>query len=100
MWRYFRSRCFAEGLAKAQVTRLVGADRALASERTYATRVLPRGVGRNLGDFLRRRDRSGLLRAGAIVAGLGLTTAGFAAGEARRRGRRPAFTPGGSSCAS
>jgi GT2 family glycosyltransferase len=100
MWRYFRSRCFAEGLAKAQVTRLVGADRALASERTYATRVLPRSVGRNLGDFLRRRDGAGLLRAGAIVAGLGLTTAGFAAGEVRRRGRRARPAPGSTPCAS
>jgi GT2 family glycosyltransferase len=104
-WRYFRARCFAEGMAKAQVSHLVGAERALASERSYATRVLPRGLCRNLGDALRRSDtRGGLLRAGAIVAGLGLTTAGFVAGEARARQPRAwpwqRFVPWRAPCAS
>ena len=101
-WRYFRARCFAEGMAKAQVSHLVGAERALASERSYATRVLPQPV-RNLGDALRRRDaRGGLLRAGAIVAGLGLTTAGFVAGEARQPRAWPwqRLIPGRAPCAS
>jgi GT2 family glycosyltransferase len=85
-WTYFRSRCWAEGLSKALVTDSVGHDQGLASERTYATRTLPLGVLRGLGDAL-RGDLSGLRRAGAIVAGLGITTAGFVRGTiARRRG--------------
>ncbi|HEX2323937.1 MAG TPA: hypothetical protein VHQ00_00990, partial [Chloroflexota bacterium] len=69
------------------------------------TRVLPRGLCRNLGDALRRSDaRGGLLRAGAIVAGLGLTTAGFVAGAARARQPRAwpwlRFVPWRAPCAS
>ena len=100
-WRYFRARCFAEGMAKAQVSHLVGAERALASERSYATGCP--SLCRNLGDALRRRDaRGGLLRAGAIVAGLGLTTAGFVAGEARQPRAWPwqRLIPGRAPCAS
>src|SRR5205085_8257252 len=40
-WRYFRARCFAEGLSKAQVAGRVGRERALASERAYVLKVLP-----------------------------------------------------------
>jgi glucosyl-dolichyl phosphate glucuronosyltransferase len=47
-WRYFRSRCYAEGLSKAAVSRLVGAGDALAAERSYVRRVLPRAVARGL----------------------------------------------------
>jgi glycosyltransferase involved in cell wall biosynthesis len=85
-WAYFRSRCWAEGLSKALVTDSVGHDQGLASERAYATRTLPLGVLRGVRDAL-RGDLSGLRRAGAIVAGLGITTAGFVRGTiARRRG--------------
>ena len=85
-WAYFRSRCWAEGLSKALVTDSVGHDAALASERTYATRTLPLGVARGVRDAL-RGDLAGLVRAAAIVAGLGITTAGFLRGTvARRRG--------------
>jgi GT2 family glycosyltransferase len=85
-WSYFRSRCWAEGLSKALVTDSVGHDAGLSSERTYATRTLPVGVLRGLRDAL-RGDLSGLGRAAAIVAGLGITTAGFVRGTiARRRG--------------
>jgi GT2 family glycosyltransferase len=81
-WRYFRSRCYAEGLSKARVSALAGAADALSSERTYATRTLPRGVVRGLGDA-RRGDPHGLARASAIVAGLAMTAAGYVAGTAR-----------------
>lgn len=84
-WGYFRSRCYAEGLSKALVSRLVGAEDGLASERTYTSRTLPRGVARGIADTLLRRDPRGLARAGAIVAGLGLTTAGYLAGTATAR---------------
>jgi glycosyltransferase involved in cell wall biosynthesis len=81
-WRYFRSRCFSEGLSKARVAALAGAGDGLSSERTYATRTLPAGVRRGLGDA-RRGDPAGLARASAIVAGLAMTAAGYVAGTAR-----------------
>jgi glycosyltransferase involved in cell wall biosynthesis len=81
---YFAARCYAEGLSKAVVTRLVGARDGLGNERTYTFKTLPRGVLRGVGQAL-RGDLSGLARAGAIVAGLGLTTAGYLVGKLRLR---------------
>lgn len=75
-WAYFRARCWAEGVSKALVAKRVGADQALASERAYTLKTLPAGVLRGLLDCV-RGDPSGLLRAGAILAGLGITTAGY-----------------------
>ena len=79
-WAYFRSRCFSEGISKAVVSRLAGASDGLASERSYASVVLPRGVIRNLTHMVRSRDADGARRAAAIVAGLAVTTAGYASG--------------------
>jgi glycosyltransferase involved in cell wall biosynthesis len=83
---YFRARCFAEGLSKAQVTRSVGAGAGLSSERTYTTKTLPAGMVRGLADAV-RGDVGGLGRAGAIVVGLAYTAAGYCAGAARGLGR-------------
>ena len=79
-WGYFVSRCFAEGISKAKVARRRGSDSALASERTYVTRTLPRGVALGLRQAL-RGELGGLGRAGAIVIGLGLTVAGYVRGR-------------------
>jgi len=84
-WDYFRSRCYAEGLSKAVVSRHAGREDGLESERTYATRTLPRGVLRGIGDALFRGQVAGLLRAMAIVAGLTWTVAGYTVGTARAR---------------
>ena len=84
-WDYFRSRCYAEGLSKAVVSRHAGRGDGLESERTYATRILPRGVLRGVRDALLRGQVAGLLRAMAIVAGLTWTIAGYAVGTARAR---------------
>jgi hypothetical protein len=81
-WRYFRARCFAEGLSKALVARLVGADCGLASERSYALRALPAGVLRGIHESS-QGDPMGLARAGAILAGLLFTVAGFFYGTLR-----------------
>ena len=91
-WRYFRSRCYAEGLSKAAVARMAGAGRGLASERRYATRTLPAGVARGVSEAVLRRRPEGLARAAAICAGLALATAGYASGWARwhARGQEPA----------
>lgn len=73
---YFRSRCYSEGLSKAQVTDSVGTEQGLASEWNYTLVTLPLGVARGLGRAL-RGDLSGLLRAAAIVIGLAYTTVGY-----------------------
>jgi GT2 family glycosyltransferase len=79
-WRYFASRCWAEGRSKAIVAGLTGTNSGLASERAYVRRTLPAGVARGLRDAL-GGDLSGLGRAGAIVAGLFLTAAGYLRGR-------------------
>ncbi|KNB49653.1 glycosyltransferase [Streptomyces caatingaensis] len=81
---YFRTRAYAEGLSKALVAHSVGTRDGLASERRYTTRVLPAGVVRGLRDALLGRA-GGAGRAGAIVAGLAVTTGGYAVGLARAR---------------
>jgi glycosyltransferase involved in cell wall biosynthesis len=79
-WRYFRARCYAEGLSKGVLSRMVGSRDGLQSERRHAAVTLPLGIARDLGDAL-RGDRAGLARAGAIGAGLALTTAGYLRGR-------------------
>jgi GT2 family glycosyltransferase len=87
-FRYFRDRCYSEGLSKAVVTRLVGAGSGLAAERSYVTSVLPRG-------FLRALLQALLLRPGAagrafaIVFGLLATTMGYLRGKLARPDRAP-----------
>ncbi|HET8657794.1 MAG TPA: glycosyltransferase [Micromonosporaceae bacterium] len=82
-WGYFRRRCFSEGRSKAVVARLAGSVAGLASEREYTGRTLPRGVRREL-LASRLGDPAGLLRAGAILAGLAVTTGGYLQARARR----------------
>ncbi|UTM39093.1 glycosyltransferase [Rhodococcus pyridinivorans] len=84
---YFRSRCFAEGLSKAAVTRSVGVSDGLSVERKYTTRTLTRGIARGVGQAL-RGDRGGIERSGAISVGLFSAAAGYARGGAPLR-RRP-----------
>jgi GT2 family glycosyltransferase len=79
---YFLSRCYYEGISKAEVARRTGRDRGLASERVYALRTLPSGLWREL-----RAARPS--RAVAIALGLCVTAAGFLAGNLPGR-ERPA----------
>lgn len=81
-WSYFRRRCYAEGLSKALVSRLVGNADGLASERTYTFRTLPQGVARSTAEALLGRHPARLARSGSIVAGLAITTAGYLVGKA------------------
>src|SRR6185312_14990091 len=76
-FRYFVARCWGEGLSKAVVARLAGAERGLAAERRHALRTLPAGL------LAAGRDGTPR-RAGAIVAGLAITTAGYLRGRAAR----------------
>jgi GT2 family glycosyltransferase len=86
---YFRSRCLAEGLSKAHVTKSVGFRAGLATERRYTAVTLPAGVLRGL-----RRgahgDWAGLLSAGAIIVGLMYTALGYSFGLVLQITRRHA----------
>jgi GT2 family glycosyltransferase len=84
-WAYFCSRCFWEGFSKAIIAHYVGTHDGLASERSYTFRTLPRGVMRGLADTVRHRDLTGILRGGAIVAGLAITTFGYVVGNVTQR---------------
>ncbi len=80
---YFVRRCYAEGVSKAVLARLLGADASSRNERGHALRTLPRGVGRGMLDTLRSGRPDGLLRSSAIVIGLVAWAAGFTIGFAR-----------------
>jgi glycosyltransferase involved in cell wall biosynthesis len=84
-WSYFRSRSYCEGISKALVAGMVGTADGLASERSYATRTLPKGVLHGLADLVVRRDPSGVTRSAAIVAGLGITVYGYVEAKVAER---------------
>jgi GT2 family glycosyltransferase/uncharacterized membrane protein len=73
---YFRRRCLAEGRSKAIVSQLVGQQQALSSERTYASRVLPRAVLTGLVATL-LGDPSGVRRSWAVCEGFALTALAY-----------------------
>ncbi|MDQ2717606.1 MAG: glycosyltransferase [Chloroflexota bacterium] len=79
-WRYFRARCFAEGLSKAMIARVVGSKDALATERSYTLHTLSLGILRGVADALLCFELAGFLRAGAIVAGFAITATGYVVG--------------------
>ena len=83
-WDYFCLRCYNEGLSKAVLTRRVGTQTGLSSERKYTLHTLPQGVLRGLTDAV-RGDVSGLARAAAIITGLIITTTGYLVGIATQR---------------
>jgi GT2 family glycosyltransferase/O-antigen/teichoic acid export membrane protein len=80
LWSYFAKRCYAEGLSKAYLTQLVGADRSLANEGKYVRQTLARAIVRNVEDVFLRGEASGLARVAAIFTGLSCTVAGFVLG--------------------
>lgn len=87
-WHYFCVRCYAEGLSKAIVARYVGVKSGLTTELVYTLFVLPKGIVRGLADTLFHHDLTGLARAGAIMVGLAVTTAGYIMGSTRFRSVR------------
>lgn len=89
---YFLHRAYEEGLTKANLTHAVGSGQALSVERRYTAKILPLGVLRGLGDFL-RGDPSGLARAGAILTGLAAAAAGFAVANVQLLGARKVASP-------
>jgi glycosyltransferase involved in cell wall biosynthesis len=87
--RYFLDRCYGEGKSKALLARRVGRPDALSAERRYVLRVLPRGVISGIRAAGREQDQFGLARAGAILAGLAATAAGYGRGRLRVANGRP-----------
>ena len=79
--RYFLTRCYNEGLGKAALARYLDSSAALAAERRVHQARAPGGVAAGVRDTLTRRDLAGVARSGAILAGLGATTAGYAHGR-------------------
>lgn len=73
---YLLRRCFAEGRAKARVTRIAGARDGLSAETAYVLQILPGGILGGLREGF-GGDVSGFRRAGAIAGGLITTVAGF-----------------------
>lgn len=80
-WAYLLRRSWAEGLSKAAVSKLVGSDDALSTERSYVAKILPAAVLREL------RGRN-VASAAAVVTALAFTSAGFL------RGKLPGATAG------
>ena len=95
-WSYFRRRCHAEGRSKVLVSRFVGTNDGLSSERAYMLRTLPAGVLRGLSAAVRQGDPSGVARASAIVAGVTITTVAYLTGGIRPQSARnaPVISPG------
>lgn len=76
-WAYFRSRCYAEGISKAQVAQYVGSSDGLSSERAHVMRTLPAGV-------LRACSSGHPRQAVSILAGLATVIAGYSRGRVSR----------------
>ncbi|HEX4223713.1 MAG TPA: glycosyltransferase, partial [Pseudonocardiaceae bacterium] len=85
-WSYLRRRSYAEGVSKAAIAKLVGADDALSTERAYTSRIIPLAVLRELGAALRGRS-NGLRGAFALVFSV------LSAGVGYLRGARVEITP-------
>ncbi|HEX2910683.1 MAG TPA: glycosyltransferase family 2 protein [Chloroflexia bacterium] len=96
--RYFFSRCYYEGVSKAFVASLVGAENGLASERSYALRTLPVGIICGLFMALFDFDLAGLEQASAIVVGFFTTVLGYFTGAISYR--KSISNPGNDSLAS
>jgi GT2 family glycosyltransferase len=85
-WSYLRNRSTAEGVSKAAIGALVGAEDAVSVETDYARRVLPRGFLRELGRGV-RGDVAGFKGAAGIVTCLWLTGVGYLRGRMGHRAR-------------
>jgi GT2 family glycosyltransferase len=76
-WRYFLSRCLAEGCSKARVSRLSGASAALSSERSYVTHTIIPAMRRELMEAFRPCRKDSMMRLVALSLGILSATAGY-----------------------
>ncbi len=79
-WRYFRRRCYAEGLSKSIFSQLAG-RKGMSSEWRHTLLTMPTGVMMDLRDVLLKGDIHGFGRALAICLGFGFAAAGFVVGR-------------------
>ncbi|TVT16593.1 glycosyltransferase family 2 protein, partial [Amycolatopsis rhizosphaerae] len=86
-WRYLRRRGWGEGLSKALVSRSVGAEEALSTERDYVRKVISLAVLRESARLL-RGEGSGATGVVALGTVVGATAGGYLRGKAARRRRR------------
>ena len=82
--KYFRLRCWHEGLSKAEVVRLAGATAGLQRERRQTAVVIPAALIRELRS-LATGHPSSAARIYALIAGLTAASAGYFTGRARQR---------------
>jgi GT2 family glycosyltransferase len=83
---YLRSRSHAEGVSKAAMARLVGAQDATSEESRYVSRVLTAGLRRELGRGI-RGDKAGWKGAAGIVTCLGTTGYWYVRGRLGHRSK-------------
>jgi len=79
---YFAKRCLSEGISKARLSKSVGTQAGLSSERSYVAKTLPRGAARGVLGAVRGRP-SEILPSCAIVLGFAITVTGFIYGRLR-----------------
>lgn len=79
-WHYFWTRCWAEGLSKAAVASLVGADSGLAAERRHVIRALPQELLESIRS-INHEHRDASIRSTLIVLGTTIALAGFVRGR-------------------
>lgn len=79
-WSYFCKRCYYEGRSKAILTKRLGSNDSLSSERSYIKRTLPAAIFNNIKAAFLHHDFKGLAQAGAIIIGLCITSIGFIIG--------------------
>jgi hypothetical protein len=82
---YFVLRCWLEGQSKAEIASIRGSGQFLATERSYVTTILPRGVVAAARSTLSTGRPEGITRALSIILGLGLTAAGYSLRRLRLR---------------
>ena len=73
-WSYLRRRSWGEGISKAAVSRLVGSEAALSTERAYTSRIIPAA-------FFRELLRLHVAGASALVVSVLFAAAGYARGK-------------------
>jgi glucosyl-dolichyl phosphate glucuronosyltransferase len=76
-WRYFRARCFAEGLSKRRVSSAGSTRSPLGVERGYVADTLRRAIARDAANLVRRPNRQTLQRLAAIGIGVTWAAAGY-----------------------
>lgn len=90
---YFWRRCLYEGVSKALMRRFSD-ERALDTERRYASRTLPAGIGRDLrAAGALHHPKAALIRIAWVCIGLAAASFGFAFGRVYYAFRSPAAEP-------